>query len=425
MLKRITGIANTLASMEIWIVAPLIAASVLSAVVFPVAVGVAAFFWILRWIGRGRPSFSTPADWSIFLLVVMIPVTIWATALPEKTIPQVLRLLTGIALYYAIVNWAITPKRLRWLGWGLIAVGFVLALVAPFSVVWSINKPLLIPNSVYAHFHPLVSDTIHPNVMAGSLILLIPIPLAWLLFNKDRRLWWLSLLAAIALLAMIAVLGLTKSRGAWIALAVVLGALMVLRWRWSWVVLIVGIFMIAIVIYRLGLKPVTEALASSGSITTLAGRQEIWSRAIFMIQDFPFTGIGLGTFGDVADAMYPFFLASPGTIFHAHNLFLQIAVDLGIPGLIVWLAILLLMTISSWHLFRFGRLIENSSLTILGAGLLCGQFALAVNGLLDAVTWGMVKSAPLVWALWGLIAAGVNWSEKETKRNPHPRATRE
>ncbi len=42
----------------------------------------------------------------------------------------------------------------------------------------------------------------------------------------------------------------------------------------------------------------------------------------------------------------------------------------------------------------------------LGAGLLCSQLALAVHGITDAVTWGMVRPAPFVWAIWGLAVAG-------------------
>lgn len=422
--ERILRIANKLAALELWVVAPLVAASLVSARVFPTAVACAVFFWIMRWIGRGKPSLRTPADWAILSLVMMIPVTLWATALPGETDPQAWRLAAGIIIYYAIVNWATTSTRVRWLGWGLVTAGFLLALIAPFSVEWSVNKFLLIPDSIYTHFPLLLRDTIHPNVMAGSLIILIPLPLAWLLFNKDRKLWWLSLLAALALLAMLVVLGLTKSRGAWMALGAVLGTLVLLRWRWGWVVLAVGIFMISMVVYRLGLKPVMEALTTSGSISTLEGRQEVWSRAIFMIQDFAFTGVGLGTYGDVADAMYPFFLAEPGSTPHAHNLFLQIGVDLGIPGLIAWLAILGLAIGSAWQLYRSGLLRLDRGLTSLGAALFCSQVALMVHGFTDAVTWGMVKPAPLVWALWGLIAAGVNLRVNEKSRNPPPRFAR-
>jgi putative inorganic carbon (HCO3(-)) transporter len=401
-------ILEKLACLEFWIVTPLVAASVITSHFLPAAVGFATFFWILRWIARGKPSYRTPADWAILLLAVMIPVTLWATALPEKTIPQAWRLLAGIALYYAVVNWANTFKRLRWLGLGLMACGLILAIIAPISVEWSVNKSFFIPDKIYKHLPLLARDTIHPNVMAGNLTLLIPLPLSWLLLNKNRKLWWISVLATIILLAMLVILALTKSRGAWLALGVVLVSMLLIRWRRAWIGVAVCGVIISIFIIPIGLKPMVEALMTSSNLSTLEGRQEVWSRALYMIQDFAFTGVGLGTFEDVADAMYPFFLSSPGSIHHAHNLFLQIAVDLGIPGLIAWLAVLSVSFVSAWQLYRYGLTSMERDIAILGFALLYSQVGLIVHGLTDSVTWGMVKIAPLVWVLWGVTAAGVN-----------------
>ena len=54
---------------------------------------------------------------------------------------------------------------------------------------------------------------------------------------------------------------------------------------------------------------------------TLPGRLEIWQRAIYVIQDFPFTGIGMGTFGPVAQTLYPFFGTNANALVpHAHNI---------------------------------------------------------------------------------------------------------
>jgi hypothetical protein len=46
---------------------------------------------------------------------------------------QAYRLLAGVALYYAIVNWATSIARLRLLATGLVAAGLLLALSAPVS----------------------------------------------------------------------------------------------------------------------------------------------------------------------------------------------------------------------------------------------------------------------------------------------------
>ena len=86
-------------------------------------------------------------------------------------------------------------------------------------------------------------------------------------------------------------------------------------------------------VWRIGLGRVVEALTATQALGGLDGRLEVWSRALFMTQDFPFTGIGMGTFRQVANAMYPFFLAGPDAdIPHAHNLFLQVAVTWACRG---------------------------------------------------------------------------------------------
>jgi putative inorganic carbon (HCO3(-)) transporter len=164
----------------------------------------------------------------------------------------------------------------------------------------------------------------------------------------------------------------------------------------------------SLVVWSLGVEQINGLLFKSQAVDTLEKRTEIWSRALYMIQDFPFTGIGMGTFQPIATMLYPFFLADPNAqIPHAHNLFLQVAVDLGIPGLIAWLAILMLVIIAAWQVYRHGTATGNQWLAGLGAGLLCSQVALIVHGLTDAVTWG-TRPAIIVWAIWGLAMAARN-----------------
>jgi putative inorganic carbon (HCO3(-)) transporter len=403
---RLRRAAAFLTGLEIWIVGGAIAVSVVYPRFLSVAVGVAAAYWPIRWVGTARLSRRTPVDWAVFLLILMIPVTLWATALPEVTTPQILRLLTGIALYYTIVNWSFTESRLRLLVAGFILVGLGLALAAPFSVQWFTTEKLaFIPTSIYDHFNILVSDTIHPNLLGGFLAIFLPVGLALLVFNWRgfSKLFIGGILIILSI--MIGFLILTKSRGGWLAFGAVLVLLSILRWRRGWLALAATGVGSAVAIYFIGLIPLLNAFSSSEAISGIDGRIEIWSRAIYMIQDFPFTGIGMGSFMQVADTLYPFFLMGPGTIIHAHNLFLQIALDLGLPGLIAWLAIFLLVIIAAWQVHKLGKVEHNGWVAGLGAGLLGSQLALTIHGLTDAVTWGLVRPAPLVWAFWGLAIA--------------------
>lgn len=403
---RLRLAAAYLSGHEVWIVGLLVAGGVASNRLLPIAVSVAAFFWLIRRVGTGTWSVRTAMDWPVVLLGLVVPVTLWATALPDQTIPQVTRLLAGMALFYSIVNWAASAARIIALVYGSMLAGLGLAIMAPFSVAWATGGKLaFIPEAIYQGFPLLFTDSVHPNVLAGFLTLFLALSTSVLTFAW-RRFGWLQRVAmALALLVMVGILILTKSRGAWIAFAGVLVLLAILRWRWGWLALAGALGAAIVGVASLGVVPALDLLATSDTISGMDSRIEIWSRAIYMIQDFPFTGIGMGSFTQVADMLYPFFLAEPGTIMHAHNLFLQIPVDVGIPGFTAWLAILLLVVMACWRVYRHGREVKDEWIAGVGTGLLASQLALTIHGLTDAVTWGLVRPSPLIWALWGTAMA--------------------
>lgn len=405
MLQRLRAIPIFFASLEIWLVALAVGASIASERALEPALAVAGAFWLIRLLAYGRLTVRTPADWAIGLLILMLPVTLWATALPDITRPQVYRLLTGIALYYAVVNWATTLPRLRLLLAGSWLAGISLALIAPLSVEWIVDKLAFIPASLYERFSLLLSDTIHSNVMAGQLVILLPSALALPLFGWRQLDWLQRLLSGIAILVMGSILLLTQSRGALIALGATLLLLTLLRWRRSGLLLTICALMAALAVPLVGPTTILDFLSSNVTFRGAEGRLEMWSRALYMIQDFPFTGVGMGLYTEIADVFYPFFLITVDAAPHTHNLFLQVAVDLGIPGLVAWLAILWLVMFGAWQVYKHGRLSGNGWVAGIGAGLLCSQIALMVHGLTDAVTWGMVRPAPVVWGLWGLTMA--------------------
>jgi len=118
----------------------------------------------------------------------------------------------------------------------------------------------------------------------------------------------------------------------------------------------------------------------------------------------------------VVPVLYPLFLVSPDVdIGHAHNEFLQAALDLGIPGLIAFVAIYIIafwMLADIWKATRHPQLntdywslfTGHSSLTrSLALGLGGGLLAHMLYGLTDAVALG-AKPGVLFWMLLGLIA---------------------
>ena len=107
-------LAAWLADHEIWWFAP-----TLPLLIFPgrwnvVGLVLLAVPWLCRLVGRGRLTVPTRLEWTMFSLLLMVPVTLWATALPDVTLPAIYQLLAGVAVFYSIVNWASWERLVRW-----------------------------------------------------------------------------------------------------------------------------------------------------------------------------------------------------------------------------------------------------------------------------------------------------------------------
>jgi putative inorganic carbon (HCO3(-)) transporter len=379
--------------------------------------------WAVYALTARRLSVRTPADWLLAGLVLMMPVTLWATPRPDLTWPAVYQLAAGIVVYYAVVNscatWAalgMADFGLRLIMWGLAGTGVVLSAMAMLGVQWIPKLPAFKP--LLARLPSALIETINPNVMGGILAVLVSalIGWCWIGWHGYRRVERAALVAIA--LGMLIVLVLTQSRGAWMGLVAAAAALVLLVDRRSvWVVALLAL-LAAAAVWQLGLERVSGLLLTSQTIRSVDSRAEVWLRAWYIIQDFPLTGLGMGAFRPVVDVMYPLFLAGPdAAVPHAHNIFLQVAVDLGLPGLLAWGGTLVLVMAAAWRTYRQGQTLGERWLMGLGAGVLCSQVALVIHGLTDAVTWN-TRPAVLVWALWGLAMAarGNRGSQGSAKR---------
>ena len=364
-----------------------------------ILLGIALDNWTLKHRWRW-----TAARWPLLIIILFAALSLWVTTNTAATILQFDRLVASLILYSAVCRVASKRSQIIWLTIGFVALGTCLALAAPFIVGWQESKIGLIPDAIYDWFPLLLSDTVHPNVMAAIMLLVFPLPLAYVLsFWSSQRaylnpLWW-SALVVTGCIGL--VLLLTRSRGGYIAMmAGLLTALWLLRYRLQAVIVavmsIIGGWFIADKMQSATV--VVDALADTSS---LEFRLMVWKTAVSMTRDFPFTGVGMGTFNEVAVRLYPFpVVPNPG----AHNLYLQVAVDLGLLGLIAFLAIIGLTIAQAWASFKVLQQTDDRIMQVLIVGLLAGFVSLLVHGLLDITVWG-TRIAFMSWALMGLITA--------------------
>jgi len=396
--------ARWLAAREFWLAAGICGITVVWERAQLVGLVALLLFWPLRRWMTGRWTVRTPLDWVLLLLLLWLPVTLWATPLPALSIPQLLRLLIGIALYYALANWANSPQKVTLLLPGISLTGILVAFGSLVTTRWQLNRVTVpfTPVRLYNWLPTFIADPIHPNVVAGTLLLLLPVPLAVALFAWGELPRWHKAVVGAAIPVMGLVLLLTQSRAGILALLALLVILITWRWRWGWLMLFIAGISAAILLITNGpTHTLTLLTADSLIANSAAGRLEIWSRAITLIQLFPLTGIGMGTFGPVTDKLFPFFLIADGSVPHAHNIFLQITLDLGIFGLIFFSTILFTIIKIGWQQLATSFQQENWWLAGLNAGIISSQIALITFGLLDTTLWGF-RTSPVLWALWGV-----------------------
>lgn len=140
-------------------------------------------------------------------------------------------------------------------------------------------------------------------------------------------------------------------------------------------------------------------MTALGGLGSPGFRQEVWRWALMATQDFLFTGCGLGTFREVVRLLYPLNVAPGYDIAHAHNVFLQVALDVGVPGLIAYVASLGIALRLGLHTAR-----RDPALRPLALGLAGGLGSLHIYGMMDALAPGS-KPGLILWVALGLLTA--------------------
>ena len=381
-----------------------------------VAVGILAAGWVWRRLTIGVWFRRTPADWPLFFLfLVMLPISVWAAPGPlreEYSIPRALILIWNFFLFWTVVSHASRRQELFHLcvaGFGGMGVG--IALASLFGTQWTSKFPVIgpllarLPKPLAGVFSG-AQDGFNPNQVGGTLLYVLPlfIAIAAYGFWKQRREWLSWLPAGLVAVIVGGVLILTQSRGSLLGLGVGIVVMLLINWRWGRWALVTGIAAVVIGLAILPLDSLSSTLESAENVQevtgalTLEGRIEIWSRALYGIQDFSFTGMGLGTFRRIVHLLYPLFTIAPDFDFaHAHNFFLQMALDFGIPGLI---ALLVLYTTAVVCLARTRQRGDG----LWAAGLLGVLAAQSLYSMTDAVAMGS-KVNLFFWLLFGLIFA--------------------
>lgn len=360
---------------------------------------------LLFWKRRDSRSLRTPLDGSASLFLIVVGFSPLVTVFPEVTLTHVYCLVSAVVGCYALIWWGCNRERLFLLAIGFVVGSILLSLIAPFIVAWNLSKDFLIPSRIYGIFPLVLSDPVHPNILASLMVLLNPVLFSlWLgVQQRPSRKPYTTVLGAGWVLTAV-VLFLTSSRGGYLAWgAGILLALLFWKRRKLAFALAVVVGCVLVWFLSAGGQPevLPGAVAEALNPESWAFRQQVWGVALQMMADFPFTGVGGGNFNTVALLLYPFSeTANPGT----HNLYLQVGVDFGLPGLIAYLSILGgVLWMAGTSIWLLQRSVDKELLGFV-VGLSSGLAALLIHGLVDNTMWGS-RAAFIPWIVIGAIVA--------------------
>ncbi len=225
--------------------------------------------------------------------------------------------------------------------------------------------------------------------IAGALIVLIPLGVAGIAWSRHvgMRATLIGALAAISV-ALLA-LALTAERTAWLGLAA--GALVGTAFTWRFghgrtspLRHVADVSAAAVV--ALSLLAAVALVRNANLLALLAetagasdyGRLRIWQDGLQLVEDYRYTGIGLGQSGMVLST-YVYLFHVP-FLYQTYNLFLQVAVEQGAPGLIGLSGVLIAGFGRAFLALRSDRQLDRWY----AGSVLAALMAVCVHGLFDA-----------------------------------------
>jgi O-antigen ligase len=210
------------------------------------------------------------------------------------------------------------------------------------------------------------SSFTHPNIFAFFLMLVIII-LPYLISRAQTESSpWRRSILVLYMLVLVAGIGLTQTRSAWLACAAVFVCYgIIFRRRYLFYILSIAILCLFVPVIRdrlVDLGSGNEIYTEQAKLNSFAWRVALWESALFWMEPVRYLlGYGIGAFREYAPV---FFARSDGIHWDAHNVYVQWFFDVGILGLCcyVWIHVRTIFTLR--HLLAMDRSIAFTIIAI-------------------------------------------------------------
>ena len=325
----------------------------------------------------------------------------WSTLslYPHATVLEIVRFLSYICIYVLTLHVVRNKDSIDFMTAGILITGICVALTGIFQFGSPHRKLLWFREMQYGYlsFGPYVNR----NHFAGLMEMLIPVGIGmcisllppvrtsyghraliseFLTHTHSNRL----ILYFAGVIIMITGLFLSFSRGGIVGFSLAMvffGIMLLLRSstrKKGWVI-VISFFIVLLSVSWFGWTPIVKRFVEiSHADTSAVNRVHNWKDSSEIIRSYPFFGTGLGTYEHV----YPRFKTIPSRDKweHAHNDYIEGAVELGIPGLFLAMYI----TVRFYAMmFRVLRRRSSAYFRLLGIGGMAGITGILIHSLVD------------------------------------------
>lgn len=365
---------------------------------------ISIFFWLIKKITNRSLPEATPVNLAVIIYLLFCFFSVFVSSNPKISWGSFLgKVLQNTAFFLVVSETFNSKKKFKVLIWVLFSSLVLLSADGLFQYFthkdFLRNRPAMFFNRMYASFGT-------PNSFGCYLISLIPFVLlqSFAKFNSNK----LKILFGALSTILFACLMLTVSRGAWFGF--IGSVLFISMWVPAlWIVLCsLGLLILfASPLYESFLK---QRLANFFSFDDLSGqdRRVMWQAGWSMFKARPWLGLGIGTF------MFNFkeyVVDKSHYISYAHNCYLQIAAEIGLVGLSVFLAIVGLFFYNG---IRTLRRAHKDELWYILLASLAAIMAYCTQMVVDTIFYSLDLGV-LFWLVLGIGAAAISNMKKGLK----------
>jgi len=364
-----------------------------------------------------------PHNWSRFYLPLSVFIALCVLSIyisPFQTRGWILlfRPLAGLWIFVTLTEITSTDWTQRWILAVFAVLTLIILLMGIGGLSWTGKASRF--SDIIAHL-PQWQDFwwwrggLNVNEFSGGATWLIPMLAGLSLRLSGQNFLRLCAFAAATVLTIIVFLSQSLSGIAGVIAGLIFVFVQCRHFRLSLV--IVGAVLLAgnlaVLLYPVQSANLLAAASGRPDVNSLEHRAVMWQRAQAMIYDYPFTGVGIAMYRQLREQY-----ATPGyerfLVPHPHNEALQFGTDLGIPGLIVYGWLALLIGQAAYHVVIHGSRAECAAAIAVTAGLI-GH---AVYALTDAIPiWD--RFAFVFWCLLGLLG-GLDARVSARRSPPEP-----